>query len=222
MYKLKNIFKLWRYWICGKVQKPFADRLCMLRSPTKPTLTRTVALLSVRECRAQLYTFFVQFHLWCTSHVPARSSAVLGIICALHHFSFLGQSVLARCSAAFPSAFGGACTRSSRSIDEQWRRSVATLRVQRFQRYRQSFHSVIEYMDISLWPSCNFFQVLFNGWAVFLGNHHLCQVVTILVTSSKFESDIVKVCDPHCCQVEYETLFIGPESDHWECLSLTP
>ena len=60
------------------------------------------------------------------------------------------QSVLARCSAAFPSAFGGACTRSTRSIDEQWRRSVATLRVQRFQRYRQSFHSVIEYMDISL------------------------------------------------------------------------
>ena len=28
----------------------------------------------------------------------ARSSAVLGIICALHHFSFLGQSELARCS----------------------------------------------------------------------------------------------------------------------------
>ena len=70
----------------------------MLRSPTKPTLTRTVALLSVRECRAQLYTFFVQFHLWCTSHVRAGSSAVLGIICALHHFSFLGQSELARCS----------------------------------------------------------------------------------------------------------------------------
>ena len=70
----------------------------MLRSSTKLALTRTVALLPFRECRAQLYTFFVQFHLWCTSHVRARSSAVLGIICALHHFSFLGQSELARCS----------------------------------------------------------------------------------------------------------------------------
>ena len=70
----------------------------MLRSPRKPALTRTVALLPFRECRAQLYTFFVQFHLWCTSHVRAGSSAVLGIICALHHFSFLGQSELARCS----------------------------------------------------------------------------------------------------------------------------
>ena len=170
----------------------------MLRSPTQPALTRTVALLPFRENRAQLYTFFVQFHLWCTSHVRAGSSAVLGIICALHHFSFLGQSELARCSTAFPSAFGGACTRSTRSIHEQWRRSVATLRVHCFQRYLQSFHSVIKYM---------LFQVLSNCWAVFRGKHHLCQEVTILLTSSKFSSDNVKVCGPHCYQVEYETLF---------------
>ena len=108
------------------------------------------------------------------------------------------QSVLARCSTAFPSAFGGACTRSTRSIHKQWRRSVATLRVHCFQRYLQSFHSVIKYM---------LFQVLCNCWAVFRGNHHSCQEVTILLTSLKFSSDNVKVCGPHCYQVEYETLF---------------
>ena len=124
--------------------------------------------------------------------------------CTISHFSgnpslrVVRQSVLARCSTAFPSAFGGACTRSTRSIHEQWRRSVATLRVHCFQRYLQSLHSVIKYM---------LFQVLCNCWAVFRGNHHSCQEVTILLTSSKFSSDNVKVCGPHCYQVEYETLF---------------